>query len=153
MLKDGTKEGQVQEVDFRGVKLSMGGATTTIKIDEVQEITFSNPPKEFKQAEDEFQRGKYDEAITNYQAVIDNKKARAPIRQEAWWKLGICNLRLGKADEAIKAFKGMLADGEFPHSRYLSRAEAQVADILIATGKGADALAFIEAEETRLQKV
>src|SRR5207248_656003 len=78
-------------------------------------------------------------------------KLRSPLRQEAWMKQAECYIRLDKADDAIKSLKGLLE--EFPQSRYLERAETTIADILVRTGKAADAATFLEAEESKVAKL
>jgi outer membrane protein assembly factor BamD (BamD/ComL family) len=153
-LKDGsTKPGQIQDYDFRGVKLTLagGGGTTTIKADDVASVTYGSQPKEFKQAEDEFNRSKYEDAAASFQGIIDNKKIRSVLRQDAWKDQAIAYLRSGKVDDAVKSFKGMLE--EFPQSRYLEEVQRSLVTLLVGTGKGPDAVAFIESEETRLQKI
>jgi tetratricopeptide (TPR) repeat protein len=153
-LKDGTsKQGQVQEWDFRGAKLALsgGGGTTTIKGEEIASIEYGALPKEFKQAEDEFARGKDDEAVASYSSVIENKRNRSVFRQDSMMNQAVAYLRQGKIDEAVKALKDLLV--EFPESRHLESVHARIVDVLVATGKGADAVAFIDSEELRLGKV
>jgi tetratricopeptide (TPR) repeat protein len=154
-LKDASnKQGSIQDSDFRGIKLSIsGGGSTSIKRDEIQSHTLDpkSLPKEFKAGEDEYNRGKYDEAVASFQAVLDNKKARSVIRQDAWMKQAQSYVRLEKAEEAVKALKGLLE--EYPQTWHLEEADALVIAVLTRTGKAQDAVAFAEAEEARVAKL
>jgi tetratricopeptide (TPR) repeat protein len=153
-LRDGsTKPGQIQDWDFRGLKLSLtgGGGTTTIKGDDIASVMYGAQPKEFKQAEEDFARGRDEDAVASYSTVIENKRNRSVFRQDAMMNQAVAYLRQSKYDEAIKAFRDLLA--EFPESRHIESVHARLIDVLAGTGKGADAVAFIESEETRLGKV
>lgn len=155
-LKDGSsKQGNIQEIDFRGVRLAVsgGGGTTTIKDQDVVSITFGAIPKEMKQGDDEFARGKWDEAIASYATVIENKKNRSVFRQEAWLNTGLAHLKAGRVDDSIKALKAMISDAEFPQSRYLGTVNERLAALQVASGKGSDGVTFLEAEESRIQKL
>jgi tetratricopeptide (TPR) repeat protein len=153
-LKDGSsKQGTIQEADYRGLKVSVtgGGGTTTIKTDDITGITLGNPPKEFKAGEDDLLRGRQDDAIPNLQAVIENKKNRSIFRQDAYIKLAEAYVRSDKADEAIKTLKALIE--EFPQTRHLEQAQGMVIMILARTGKAQDAASFAEAEEGRVSKL
>jgi hypothetical protein len=156
VMKDGSsKTGSIQDADFRGLKLSIqGGGTTSVKRDEIASITLDpkSLPKEFKAAEDEFVRGKYDEAVASYQAVLDAKtKARSIIRQDAFMRQAQSYVFLDKADDAIKTIGSLIQ--EFPQSWHLEAAGALQVQILTRTGKAAEAATFAETEESRIAKL
>jgi tetratricopeptide (TPR) repeat protein len=153
-LKDGsTKTGTIQDADFRGIKLAVtgGGGTTTIKRDDVASITLGAQPKEFKAAEEDLLRGRFEEAVTNFQAVIENTKNRPIFKQEAFMGLARANAGLQKPDDAIKALKTLLE--QFPQSWHLEQAQDMVVRVLLLTGKASDAAAFAQSEEGRVAKL
>ncbi len=154
-LKDNsTKQGTVQEWDYRGVKVAVGGSgTTTIKADDVLGVEFAAAPKDFKEGKDDLAGGKFDEAVAKFQALIDNAKARAAIRQESHWYKAQALKGSGKNDESVAAMKAMIADGQFPSSHYLEQIHDLVPTMLAQAGKGAEAITFIEGEESRINKL
>jgi tetratricopeptide (TPR) repeat protein len=152
--KDGPKTGVVQEWTTTGIKLTIagGGGTTTIKGDDViPPVSWGNLPKEFKQAEDDFNRGKWEDAAAGYAAFLEKKSMRVVLRAEALLKQGTAFQNADKADDAINSFKALLQ--EVPQTHGVEEADNRIVHILVRTNKGPDAIAFLEAEEARVQKL
>jgi len=146
-----SKQGTIQEWDYRGLKLSVGGGTSTVKNQDVINVDFGGAPKDWKEGVDDAQNGKLADAVAKLQAALDNKKLRAPLRQEAhWWK---AQALAGdqKFDEAVAALKAMLE--EFPTTHRLEDVHAAMAEYLVKGGKGADAITFVDGEESRVNKL
>lgn len=154
-LKDGSpKQGQIQEWSYNGLKMTVaaGGGTTTIKPDDVSNVSFGSLPREYKQGEDEFLRGnRYEEAAATLAPFIEKKTNRAVLRAEALWMQGQAYLKAEKYDDGVKSLKQLME--EFPQTHYLEAAISTVAHVLVRTGKAQDAVSFLEGEESRVAKL
>lgn len=150
ILRDNSeKTGQVEEYDFRSIKLKLAGsATTTIKVDEVQAVTFGGLPRDFSDAEAAAQRGAHAEAAAKYQAALD-KNPRRPVKQDAMFGIGIAQINSGNAADGVKSLKALLAEGAFPQSRHIEAAESQI----IAALPAAEQLPFVDGEIARVGKI
>jgi tetratricopeptide (TPR) repeat protein len=152
-LKDGTtKQGSVQEWNYNGLKMTVaqGGGTTTIKPEDIGSVTLVGP-KEYKQGEEEYHRGKGEEVAATLGPFIDKKTNRAVLRAEALWMSGQGYLRSEKADDGIKTLKTLME--EFPQTHHLDDAITTNASVHVRTGKAQDAVSFLEAEEGRVAKL
>ncbi len=66
-------------------------------------------------------RGKYDDAITNYQKAVENNTNFASKNRYEYY-IGLCNEQLGKKDEAIKIYKSII--GENKTADFVARAKS-----------------------------
>jgi hypothetical protein len=141
--------GRVEEYDFRGVKVKLkAGALTAVKTEEILEVSFKGLPKEFTDGQNDL-TSKPDAAIAKFQAVLDNKQTRRPVRQEAFYLMAQAQFGAGQPAEGVKTLKAMLAEAEFPQSRYIAASHAQI----IGASPPAEALPFVDAELARVSKI
>jgi tetratricopeptide (TPR) repeat protein len=154
-MKDGsTKNGKVLDWNFKSVEVAVGGAgSTRIKAEDVASIAFDAVPKAMKEADAAFSGGRDAEAIEKYRAIIEDKKTRKPLMQDAWWKCAEAQRRTGKLEEAAETLKTMLNAGGFGESRYLVEADDLIPQWLIWAGKADAAASFTSEEEARVGKL
>lgn len=154
-LKDGsTKNGKVLDWSFKSVEVAVGGSgSTRIKAEDVVSVAFDAVPKAMKEADAAFSGGRDAEAVEKYRAIIEDKKTRKPLLQDAWWKCAQAQQRSGKLEEAAETLKGMLNAGGFAESRYLAEADDLIPQWLIWAGKADVAAAFTSEEEARVGKL
>lgn len=153
-MKDGSKRaGKVMDWDLKNVEVAVGGSgSTRIKAEDVASIQYEGVPKDMKEADAAFSGGRYPEAVEKYRSVIDNKRARKPLRQDAFWKTAQAQISMGKYEDAAATMKAMMADDNFPMSRYLIEADDTIAQCLGWAGKHDEAVKFTSDEEARTGK-
>lgn len=154
-MKDGSKRtGKVMEWDLKNVEVAVGGGSgsTRIKVEDVVSIQFEGVPKDMKEADAAFSGGRDSDAVDKYKSVLDNKKVRKPLRQDAFWKTAQAQIRMRKFEDAAATMRTMLADDNFPMSRYLIEADEAIAQCLVWAGKHDDAVKFTTDEEVRVGK-
>lgn len=127
-LKNGQSElGKIKNEDFAGIELDpVKGEAKRIAWSDVAPngIVYASP--EWMAVNDLISAGKFAEARPGLDELKADAKLRAPIRQNVLYFLGVVLQREGKSDEALAAYKDLVA--AFPKSRYLMEAgEAMVA--------------------------
>jgi tetratricopeptide (TPR) repeat protein len=156
MLKDGRKQtGRIQEYDLNGIKITKGGATTTIKLDDVVSVDLEGASKDFRDGESAARNGRDEEAAQKFQEILetkDLKKLRKVHRQEAFLLLATCNFRLGRFDECAGTITTMVSDAEFPLTHHLGTVQELAYSALEKAGTIDDAVSFLSREESRLSK-
>lgn len=153
-MRDGSKRtGKVLDWDLKNVEVGVGGSgSTRIKAEDVASVQFEGVPRDMKDADAAFSGGRSADAVEKYKLIIDNKKARKPLRQDAFWKTAQAQISMGKFEDAAATMKSMLADDNFPMSRYLVEADESISQCFAWAGKHDDAVKFTTDEETRVGK-
>ncbi len=139
-LKDGKSEtGKVQSEDYSGLTLELrGGATRTFTWDKVAGVDYASEP-ELGPALEAFAAGQLEDALAQFGELAGSK--RPPVAQQVQLHLALIHERLGQADEALAAWRELLAT--FPKGRYLSRAAQGVVWNLLSRKQPAEAEAEI----------
>lgn len=128
-LKSGATElGKIKSEDFTGIEIDpVKGESKMIAWGDVAAngVTYG-VPAEWLSIQDLLNASKFEEALPQLEELKADAKLRAPVKQNALYYLGVAKQRLGKPDEALAAYKELLA--AFPKSRYLMEVgEATVA--------------------------
>ncbi len=128
-LKSGATElGKIKSEDFSGLDIDpVKGEAKRIAWGDIAAngITYGTPA-EWLSIQDLLNASKFEEALPQLDELKADAKLRAPVKQNVLYYVGVAKQRLGKADEALAAYKELL--GAFPKSRYLMEVgEATVA--------------------------
>ena len=133
--KDGTEEGgRIKAEEYGGLQLDPAkGTAHTIPWSEVAMVSYQNG-EDFEAARDLANQGKYEDALAALSALLKPEaKLRSVVKQHVLFQVASAQLRLGKPDAALDAFKTLLKD--FPKSKYLP----DVADgLVVAYGAKGD---------------
>lgn len=117
--KDGTEEsGRIKAEEYGGLQLDPAkGSAHTLPWNEVASVSYQNG-EEFEAARDLANQGRYDDALAALTAMLKPEaKLRSVIKQHVLFQVASAQLRLGKPDAALEAYKALLKD--FPKSKYL----------------------------------
>jgi tetratricopeptide (TPR) repeat protein len=128
-LKSGATElGKIKSEDFGGIDIDpVKGDAKRIAWGDVAAngVTYGTPA-EWLSIQDLLNANKFEEALPQLDELKADTKLRAPVKQNVLYYTGVAKQRLGKTDEALAAYKELLA--AFPKSRYLMEVgEATVA--------------------------
>lgn len=131
-LKSGQTElGKVKSEDFNGVEIDpVKGEAKRIPWTDIAPngVTYADPA--WQAAADLIAAGKFADALPALAELKADAKLRAPIKQNVLYFLGVAQQREGKSDEAVAAYKELLA--AFPKSRYLMETGEALVTILTA---------------------
>lgn len=118
-LKNGQSElGRIKSEDFAGIELDpVKGDAKRIPWSDVATngVVYAEP--RWMAVADLIATGKFADALPGLEELKGDTKLRAPIRQNALYFLGVVLQREGKPDEALAAYKELVA--AYPKSRYL----------------------------------
>jgi len=133
-LKSGATElGKIKSEDFSGVEIDpVKGESKRIAWADIAPsgITYGTPA-EWLSIQDLLNASQFEEAVPKLDELKADAKLRAPVKQNVLYYLGVAKQRQGKPDEALAAYKELLA--AFPNSRYLM--EVGEATVAIHTAK------------------
>jgi tetratricopeptide (TPR) repeat protein len=133
-LKSGATElGKIKSEDFSGIDIDpVKGEAKRIAWGDVAPngVTYGTPA-EWLSIQDLLNANKFEEALPQLDELKADAKLRAPVKQNVLYYIGVAKQRLGKQDEALAAYKELLAG--FPKSRYLM--EVGEATVAIHTAK------------------
>lgn len=118
-LKAGTTEtGKIKSEDYGGIVIDNRG-DKTIAWKDVAQPNGIHYAKEtaYESAKDQFDAGRYEDALKAFEELKGEKSLRPVIKQHALYYSALIQQKLGKADEALAGYKELLS--AFPKSRYL----------------------------------
>jgi tetratricopeptide (TPR) repeat protein len=118
-LKSGnTESGKIKSEEFSGLVIDNKGDKTIAWKDIVQPngVHYANAAA-YEAAKDQFDGGKYDEALKTFEELKGEKALRPVLKQQVLYYLAFILQRQGKLDEALAGYKELLT--AFPKSRYL----------------------------------
>lgn len=131
-LKSGQTElGKIKSEDFGGIDIDPAkGEAKRIPWSDVAPngVTYAAP--EWQAVADVIAAGKFADALPLLTELKGEAKLRLPIKQNVLYFLGVSLQREGKADEALAAYKELVA--AFPKSRYLLEVGDAMVTILAA---------------------
>jgi len=134
-LKNNTTEsGRIKSEDYAGVVIDAKGEKTIAWNDiatTAGSIRYANATQ-YDSAKDQFDQGKYPEALKAFDELKGEKGTRPPIKQNVMYYSALAQQRMGKGDEALGAYKELLT--AFPKSRYLLPVGENLVTIYLAKG-------------------
>lgn len=139
-LKNGnTESGRIKSEDYGGLVIDAKGEKTIPWNDIANapgSIRYGNATQ-YDSAKDQFDQGKYAEALKAFDELKSEKGTRPPIKQNVLYYGALAQQRLGKTDEALAGYKELLT--AFPKSRYLLPVGENFVTIYLGKGDAAGA--------------
>jgi tetratricopeptide (TPR) repeat protein len=100
--------GDIQSETYDGVDIKKGPTVKKIKLDLIKSITYRDEPKDYINARQLQESGRYAQAIESYKKALADNRLRAIFKQHILFKIAVCYHSDKKLDEAIQAYDELL---------------------------------------------
>lgn len=128
LKKGSVLEGTVQKDTWRDVVVQTGAAPQTVRGDEVQKIEYADAPLAYRSAMAALEQEKWSDVVSALGSAEEfyNTPPKGVPKPRAWvpsyvaFYRGMCLMKLGKADDALKQFDRIRK--EFKDSRFIASA-------------------------------
>ncbi|TAJ19291.1 MAG: tetratricopeptide repeat protein, partial [Planctomycetota bacterium] len=142
-LTDGKeKSGRIKSEDFSSLTIEIkAGQDETVPWADVKNVEYGSMP-ELANAVATFRNGKWDDAISACEGILQDKKVKPVAQQAALYHIAAALQKKGAVPESIDAYKKLFE--AFPKSRYLRQGGEALANLYVASGDFTNAGASLD---------
>ncbi len=113
--------GEITGETYDGVDIKLkGGATTKkIKLELIKNVTYRDEPKDYINAKQLQEAGKYTQAVESYKKALNDTRLRAIFKQHVLYNVAVCYHNAKQFDDAMQAYDEVLKS--FEKTRYFKQ--------------------------------
>lgn len=113
--------GEITSETYDGVDIKIKGSTIKkIKLDLIKNITYRDEPRDYINAKQLQESGKYTQAVESYKKALNDTRLRAIFKQHILYNVAVCYQQANQFNDAIQAYDELLK--AFEKTRYFKQA-------------------------------